>query len=429
MSVSPAQLPIPPVVRRNTWLLAATQAFVGVGTQMVPALGAVIVVQFLGTATLAGLATSILNISRVAISYPVGWLTDTHGRRAGLYLGMALSLVGSVGVGLSVRSGSFPWFVAMLLVFGLGVGAGQQLRLAAADMYVPARRGEGLGKVLTGALLGGLGGPILVSVATSLAPRLDVDPTALAWLLVPVVLVPSAVLVAFIRPDPREIARNLSHYYPGYVKPAPRPIAESGAGPRDWLANPVLRTTFVASLAAQGVMTTMMAMTSLALSGHGYGLPLISASVSLHVAGMYGLSIPIGRLADRYGRRVVMLGGLGVSALGSVLIPSSPEYVVVTTGTFLVGMGWSCVSVSAAALIADMVGPDLRGRAIGVNDAFSTGASVVMPLLGGPLVQAAGLPALAAAALVVLAPGVWLLLRLPANRMRSLAVATGAPGR
>ena len=58
-------------------------------------------------------------------------------------------------------------FVLGMLIFGLGVGAGQQLRLAAADLFPPSRRAEGLGYVLTGSLAGALGGPVLISAAES----------------------------------------------------------------------------------------------------------------------------------------------------------------------------------------------------------------------------------------------------------------------
>src|SRR5262245_17294622 len=51
--------PIPPAIKRNTLLLAVTQAFVGVGNQMVPTLGALMVLQLLGSPALAGIATGI----------------------------------------------------------------------------------------------------------------------------------------------------------------------------------------------------------------------------------------------------------------------------------------------------------------------------------------------------------------------------------
>src|SRR4030095_11309748 len=50
----------PGIVRRNTLLLAASQAFVGVGNQMVPTLGAIIIARLLGSVSLAGLANSTL---------------------------------------------------------------------------------------------------------------------------------------------------------------------------------------------------------------------------------------------------------------------------------------------------------------------------------------------------------------------------------
>ena len=58
------------------------------GNQTTPTLAPIIVVQMLGSATLSGLGTSILGVSRLIIAYPVGWLTDRYGRKAGLMLGL-----------------------------------------------------------------------------------------------------------------------------------------------------------------------------------------------------------------------------------------------------------------------------------------------------------------------------------------------------
>ncbi len=60
--------PIPALIKRNTFLLAATQAFVGMGTQMVPTMGAIILNQLVGSAYLVGLAASIQNLSRFMIA-------------------------------------------------------------------------------------------------------------------------------------------------------------------------------------------------------------------------------------------------------------------------------------------------------------------------------------------------------------------------
>jgi MFS family permease len=206
--------PIPPAVKRNTLLLAVTQAFVGVGNQMVPTLGVLMVLQLLGSPVLAGIATGILGGCRVLVAYPIGALTDRHGRRVGLVLGLLLSLVGALALGWSMAGASFSVFLLGLVLFGLGVGAGQQLRVAAAEMYPPSRRAEGVGYVLMGSLVGAFGGPLLITLAEALSPRLRFDPLALSWWLLPIVLLPSLGLVRLIHPDPKEIAANLPVYYP-----------------------------------------------------------------------------------------------------------------------------------------------------------------------------------------------------------------------
>src|SRR5688500_20114251 len=88
--------PIPAVIKRNTFLLAATQAFVGIGTQMVPTMGVIIITQMVGTAYLSGLAASLQNVSRFLIAYPIGWVADTRGRRVALGVGDARCTAGPV---------------------------------------------------------------------------------------------------------------------------------------------------------------------------------------------------------------------------------------------------------------------------------------------------------------------------------------------
>lgn len=406
-----SQIGIPPLIRRNTILLALTQAFVGMGNQTTPTLAPIIVVQMLGSAALSGLGTSILGISRLAIAYPIGYLTDRYGRKVGLMFGLIVTMIGTLVIGLAMLRGSFSLVVVGLVIFGIGVGAGQQLRLAAADMFVPARRGEGLGYVLTGSLIGAIAAPLLITGGEWIASATNTDHLSVVWFLLPVILVPSMALVFMVRPDPKTIAQNLEAYYPGYRAPVAKQVQPSGSM-RIWLGHLPLATAFANSFAGLGVMSMMMAMTSLALDHHGYGLSLISVSVSLHVVGMFGFSIPFGRLSDRIGRRNVMLLGNVIIAIGSILIPSSPDYAVITTGTFLVGLGWSCVNVASSALITEVVGPAERGRAIGLSDTISQSSSIVLPLAAGPLVEWAGLPILAVVALAVLAVPVIMLARL-----------------
>ena len=403
---------IPRIVRKNTLLLASSQAFSGAGGQMVPTLAPVLVVQMINNASLAGIGTSITGLSRLIIAYPIGRLTDAFGRRAGVVLGLLLTGCGAGIIGASAILQTFPGFLFGLLVMGLGTGAVQQLRVAAADMYPPSRRAEGLGLVLTGSLVGAVFGPILIRASEALAPSFDLEAIALAWFFVPVAVIGSITLITRVRPDPKEIASNLQDYYPDYVPPPAAPGAPEKVSIVTFMKEYPKLTAFVSMFSVQGNMNMMMAMTSLALNEHGFPLSAISLSVAIHVMGMFGFSIPIGRLADRIGRRNTMLLGVFVAAAGTWFIVATPYYWIITMGTFLVGLGWSGVNISATALYADTTPPAARGRVIGANDTFTASAAIGMPIVGGVVIETMGLPMLGFFGMALMVPALFFLLRL-----------------
>jgi MFS family permease len=226
---------------------------------------------------------------------------------------------------------------------------------------------------------------------------------ALPWLVLPLLIVPGMVLVGFVRPDPKQIGTNLAHYYPGYVPP-PRP---TGAATRfravDLLRNPRTRLAIVSNCAAQGNMSIVMVLTSLVLAHHGHSLGAIALSHMFHTTGMFAFTIPLGMLADRLGRPVVMFSGVATALLGAILVTFTGAFESVTFGTFLVGLGWAAANVAATALIADHSDTAIRGRAIGVNDSFAGGMTVAMAVVTGPLVQWSGLPAAGMTAVAIAA--------------------------
>src|SRR5262249_38831354 len=161
-------------------------------------------------------------------------------------------------------------------------------------------------------------------------------------------------------------------------RPPERASAPAGPAPhvgvREYLSDYPKQVAFVASFALYGNMSMTMALNAVALAHHGHGLAAISLSVALHIIGMFGFSLPIGRFSDAFGRRNVMLAGLFIAGVGGALVTTSPEYWVVTAGTFLVGLGWSCGNVAGVALLVDTTPALARGRVIGLNDTLSGAA-------------------------------------------------------
>lgn len=432
-------LRVPRLIVRNTLLLAGAEAFIGTGQQMVPTLGSLMAVALTGSSALAGLASSTLGLTRTLISYPSGKLADRLGRKPVLIAGLLLSLVGALVLGFSMAVRSLLLFLLGLLLFGFGNGASQQQRrLAAADFYPPQLRARGLGFVLSGAVIGAFGGPLLIGAAGHWATSLHVDEIALSWFLVPVILVPSLALLLLIHPEPRQIAQSLERYYPGYqpensVPRANETDAFATIGLRDFLQNYPQLVAFVCMFVLFGNMSMMMALAPMTMTADGMNLAAVSLTVSLHVVGMFAFSFPMGMIADRWGRRRVLFAGVIISTGGTVLVAMTSSYALVTFGLFLIGLGWCCGNIATAALVADTSPAEIRGRAMGANSSLSAAASVAAPLLGGVLLSAFGPGVLVVMTLVFVAPCLALLtgLREPhpgqyAHRGLLEAIAEGA---
>jgi MFS family permease len=406
----------PPLIKRNTVLIALSQSFAGAGTPLAYGIGPLMVVALTGSASLAGLAVGLFGLSRFLVAYPVGKITDSYGRKPGIVLGLALALVGAVAVALSMQVRSFPLLAGGMLIFGMGMAAAYQLRVAVTDMYPPQRRAQALGYVALGSLAGLIVSPLLVSTAEAIAPGLGRDPLGLPWLLLPVMIVIGMVLVAFVRPDPKQIGMELERYYPGYVPPK-RASAADGTSFRamNLLRHVPTRLAIVANCAAQANMAIVMVLTSLVLHHHHYSLAAIAFSHMFHTAGMFGFTIPLGRAADRLGRPQVMYPGVAIALLGAALVTFTPAFWSVTLGTFLVGLGWAAANVAATALIADHATTAERGRAIGVNDSLAGGVNLATAVVTGPLVEWSGLPAAGTVAvLLALVPlAMWAVTRAP----------------
>ena len=398
----PAAMLVPAMIKRNMALFALAQSFNGAGMQLAYGLGPLMVLALTGSPGLAGLSVALLGISRFLVAYPIGKITDTYGRKIGIVLGQVLALVGAIAAGVSIEMRSVTLLVSGMLVFGMGMSAAQQMRVAATDMFPPQLRAQALGYIALGSMFGMILSPILVKIAETLAVDSGYDPLGLPWLLVPLLIVPGMVLVKFVRPDPKEIGQNLQRYYPDYTPPPARP---SGHGQefsaRRLLRNFPIRLAVVCNCAAQGNMAIMMVLTSLVLHHHGHSLASIAMSHAFHSAGMFAFTIPLGRLADHMGRRKIMVGGVAMTLFAAGLVAFTDAYWSITLGTFLVGLGWAGANVAATASIADHAVTEERGRAIGVNDTVGAAITVVMAVVTGPLIQWYGLPAAGVLAMLV----------------------------
>jgi MFS family permease len=387
---------IPRTVKRNTLLLSAGQTLYTVVAQINVLLGAFMILGLTGDVRLAGLGTAIAWGGRLLIAYHSGKLMDRLGRVKVLQLGTGLSLGGAIVVAASLFANSLLGTVSGLVVYGLGVGATNQNRVAVADMFPAKRRGEGIGYLLTGSVVGALAATPYVAAGTLLTAYLGFETyavyfghetfalqyDAVLWLTTTVLLLAAMVLTAAVRPDPKKIAQNLSEYYPA-EKEKQDPSSKDSPGNSVRISSYPVLATFAVSGLTQGNMTMNMAFVPEVLHFHGTAFAVISIAVTLHIIGMYGLSTPLGRWADKVGRQRALMLGASISGVGALVTPLATDFWTITLGIFLVGLGWSAATVGSTALLSDLSRAGERGRVIGLNDFFLGAAALIFPTAGG----------------------------------------------
>lgn len=173
-----------------------------------------------------------------------------------------------------------------------------------------------------------------------------------------------------------------------------------------------------------------MVLPVLALYGDAYqGSTAFLLGVAL---GAYGFSqallqIPFGVLADRIGRKPVIVGGLVLFALGSLVAAGAESVWGLILGRFLQGCG--AIAGALMALLSDLTAEENRTKAMALIGA-SIGVSFALALILGPLLAAwGGLSAIFGLTAVLALVGIYLVIwRLPSAQRSPGRSAVADPG-
>jgi MFS family permease len=99
------------------------------------------------------------------------------------------------------------------------------------------------------------------------------------------------------------------------------------------------------------------------------------------------LSAPLGTLADRFGRKPLMLLGMAVAATSSFLLPGLNTLLALAALQVVQALSSAASSPAQQSLVADLTGGDRRGRAYGVYALVGGLGATVGPLVGGWLYE------------------------------------------
>ena len=387
MAVATTPIEPPREIAVATMRLAAAQVIVSMSLPLNASIGTVAAETLSGSRALAGTSVGVAFICSAISLYAVGRHGAHLGRKPIILAGLSLLAGGSGIVGCAIALGSYPLFLLGTAIFGFGQGPAMLGRAAAADLYPPALRGRGVGTVATGGAVGSVVGPIVAAGVGSLALAIGIARGAGPFLLVPVFAAVAIVLVARLRPDPREIAADLPRYYRGLAaEPAPPPPRSRG----ELLRLTPVRAAIVATALAQAAMVGVMGVTAVVLKHEGWSDGVVQLLMAAHFTGMFALAILVGGFADRVGRRLTSLVGCGICAVGAIGTPIFADSVLITPFFFLLGLGWSGCFVAGTAVMADVTSPAERGVLTSLNDMLVAISAAVAVLSSGVVLDQFG---------------------------------------
>lgn len=145
----------------------------------------------------------------------------------------------------------------------------------------------------------------------------------------------------------------------------------------------------------------------------GASLAIIDAMASAYLIANFAFQYPVGWLADRWGRKRVMMIGLFVQALLSLLYIVITDPVAFIGLRFLEGIAAATLLPAARALIIDTVPPEKQGEAYGIFGAFFNAGFLLGPGIGGLLATTSYVSAFIGAVVFRLIAVVFVVLLIP----------------
>ncbi len=286
-----------------------------------------------------------------------GHLISRRGSKTALLL-----LYGAAMTGAALAAGTaMALLIAGMFLLGLGNGAAQLSRYLAAEAFPPHRKGFALSLIVWAGTVGAIVGPNLIAPGASLAGTVGL-PALAGPMLVAFVMTGCALLVTTtLRRTPAPPARRTSFAA---------------------LRAPAVATPLVSMVCAQLTMVAVMTMTPLELEAHHHGLEVLGVVLSVHMIGMFALAPLSGRLADRFGGRAVILGGVALLLLAAVTAFGVGHVTGLSFAMFLLGYGWNLVFVGGSAMLSRATADQ---RVQGAVDAVVWSTSALASLGSGVL--------------------------------------------
>jgi MFS family permease len=313
--------------------------------------------------TEVGMLFGLMAVANTVGNMLGGALTDRLGRKGMMILGLVISGLSSLTMGLA---GTFELFFGVLLFVGLFASIGFPAQQAmVADLLPEEKRAGGFGVFRVVANMAWVLGPVIGGLlATRSYMPLFICDAVLSSITAGIVLL----AIRETKPAPSEGEPEQT-------------MAQTFAGYRD-----VLRDgTYVLFIGACILMTIvyLQLYTTLGVylrDTHGFSEQAYGYLMSMNAATVVLLQIPIAHRVARYRPMMMMALGTLLYAVGFGMYGLFSSYALFALAMFIITVGEMVVMPTAQALVAKIAPEDMRGRYMAVF-----GFSWMIPQATGPL--------------------------------------------
>lgn len=304
-----------------------------------------------------GLIIGVFAFAAMVLRPVAGRLADRVGRRP---LVLAGALVFAVASSAYPVVDGIPALLALRVFHGIGMGLGPTAAtVMVTDLAHVAHRGAAMGIYALANSCGLAVGPF---VGIELIRRLGFPMT----FVVSTGLATSAAILAWWLPETRP---------PSELADRTRP-----ASLRRWFSSGAIYPSLLL-LALFFSYGGLMSFLPLVVTREGLGNP--GLFFTLFAVASVVVRSRAGHLADRVGRRLVVVPGLGIAGLALVLLVGAATWWVVLVAALLYGVGFGAALPALMAMTADRVPADERGLAMGtLYTAWELGISSGSILMG-----------------------------------------------
>lgn len=365
--------PASPIAR--TAALAVAQAFFSLNSSVLITVGALAGHMLAENKALATVPMGALVVGSALSTAPARMFIQTAGWRLGFFVGGAAGVAGGLLAMRALGERSFWTFCLATALVGVYQAFAQYYRFAAAEDAPERSRGRIIGWVMFGGTTAAVIGPTLVAQAEQLFAPLQF---AGSFLVAVGAAAGGVAATAFLAGRP---SAGGSAAASGEARPL-----------RIILKQKRLLIAIGCAMIASACMTLLMHSSPLAMvtCSLNYTVKDVAVPIQWHVVAMFGPSLFVGSLIDRFGAERVILAGMLLIAGSSFVALGGVTVVTVSTALALLGVGWNLAYVGSTVVVTGCYAPAERGKVQAFNDFCVLSLVAIASVAAGVLLDVYG---------------------------------------